>query len=163
MKNLTTDESSISSFELGLLTCYEGQVLVSQEFNPSEKCLDVNYLMTGKPLQTIHNVMEDGYYYYIFYSDNDIVSNDIHAVFDIYKPTLQYENVTKACMNQTECHFALNLFSKDRVIVEVPTRDGIEHESDDIFRLVSECEPRMEIYAIFPIAILIFVLGCAFI
>lgn len=54
-------------------------------------------------------------------------------------------------------------FSDEVVIVEVPTRDGIEHEDDDITFLYSQCVPRMAVYVIFPIAVLIFILGCAFI
>lgn len=49
------------------------------------------------------------------------------------------------------------------VIVEVPTRDGIEHEDDDITQLRSQCVPRTAVYVIFPIAVLIFILSCAFI
>ncbi|XP_066596287.1 uncharacterized protein [Prorops nasuta] len=158
----TSDASSVSSFENGLLSCYEGSILLAQEFDPSDQCIDVNYLLSGKHMQTKHNVTEDGYYYYIFYSDNDFVSNDIHALFDIYKPTFQYENVTKSCINQTECTFALTPMSLDKVIVEVPTKDGIEHELDEIHLLISVCHPRMGIYVIFPIAVLFFVLGCAF-
>lgn len=163
-KNLTDgSDSSISSFENGLLNCYGGNVLLAQEFDPSDECMDVNYLLNGnRHMQTIHDVVEDGYYYYIFYSDNDIVSNDIHAVFEIYKPTLQYENVTKACINQTQCSFPMSITSMDRVIVEVPTKDGIDHEMDDISVLVSTCVPRMGVYVIFPIAVLFLVLGCAF-
>ena len=113
-----------------------------------------------KHLHLEHDVIEDGYYYYIFYSDFDYASNDIHVVFDIFKPTLQYENVTQKCINETECHFSLSIASSDRVVVEIPTRDGIEHESDDISILISECHPRMAIYAIFPILVLLTVLIC---
>ncbi|XP_033228172.1 uncharacterized protein LOC117180007 isoform X2 [Belonocnema kinseyi] len=160
---LSEEDSSVSSFENGLLTCYGGQVLLSQEFNASEHCLDVSFLINGKHMQTRHDVVEPGYYYYIFYSDNDFVSNDIHAVFDIYKPTLQYENVTHACINKTECTFSLPLMTPDRVIVEVPTRDGIDDEKDDISLLVSTCHPRMGVYIIFPIAVLFLILSCAFV
>lgn len=81
-----------------------------------------------------HEVVSDGYYYYIFYSDNDFVQNDIHAVFDIYKPTYLYSNIseTKGCINTTDCSFPIQFLSDEVVIVEVPTRDGIEHEDDDI-------------------------------
>lgn len=160
---LSDEDSSVSSFENGLLTCYGGQVLLSQEFNASEHCLDVSFLINGQHMQTRHDVVEPGYYYYIFYSDNDFVSNDIHAVFDIYKPTLQYENVTQACINKTECTFSLPLMTSDRVIVEVPTRDGIDDETDDISLLVSTCHPRMGVYIIFPVAVLFLILSCAFV
>lgn len=156
------EASSVSSFENGLFNCYDGSILLTQEFEPSEKCVNVDYLVNGKHMETRHDVIEDGYYYYIFYSDNDFVSNDIHALFDIYKPTFQYENVTKSCINQTECSFSLDLMSPDRVIVEIPTKDGIDLDPDEISLLISVCHPRMGVYVIFPIAVLFFILGCAF-
>ncbi|XP_012274596.1 uncharacterized protein LOC105696593 [Orussus abietinus] len=164
IRNLTEtdEESSVSSFENGLLNCYEGQVLLAREFDPNKLCTNVSYLESGRHMQTRHEVAEDGYYYYIFYSDNDFVSNDIHAVFDIYKPTFQYENVTRSCINVTHCSFSLDLLSSNRVIVELPTKDGIEQIEDDIALLVSTCQPRMSMYIIFPISVLFLVLGCAF-
>lgn len=158
------DESSTSSFETSLLTCYNGQILLTQDFLPSESCTDVHYLEKSAHLEAVHEVASDGYYYYIFYSDNDIVSNDIHAVFDIYKPTYQYTNMTKSkgCINKTECNFPISFWSNELVIVEIPTKDGIEHEDDDISYLVSTCHPRMSVYMIFPITVMFLIMGCAF-
>ncbi|XP_011335463.1 uncharacterized protein LOC105278226 isoform X1 [Ooceraea biroi] len=165
-KNFTSnsdEESSVSSFESDLFSCYDGAILLAHEFEPSDQCTNISYLLSGKRTQANHHVVENGYYYYIFYSDNDIVSNDIYALFDIYKPSFQYENVTKSCINQTECTFSLAPFSADRVIVEIPTRDGIEHdETDDVNVLISVCQPRMGIYIIFPMATLVVILTCAF-
>ncbi|XP_011704224.1 PREDICTED: uncharacterized protein LOC105459689 [Wasmannia auropunctata] len=166
-KNYTSDSngrSSVSSFEADLLNCFDGVILLAHEFQPSDQCTNISYLLNSKHMQANHHVEQDGYYYYIFYSDNDIVSNDIHAIFDIYKPTFQYENVTKSCINQTECSFFINPLSADRVIVEIPTKDGIEHnEMDDVDMLISICQPRMGAYMIFPIAALLLILSCAFI
>lgn len=158
------ESNSVSSFETNLLQCYDGQILLTEGFPPSELCNDVHYLARGEHMQMVHDVSSDGYYYYIFYSDNDLVSNDIHAVFDIYKPTFQYANISdsKQCINSTECNFSVSFFSDEAVIVEVPTRDGIERIEDDTTVLVSKCKPRMAIYIIFPITILFLILGCAF-
>lgn len=159
-----SDESSVSSFETELLACYDGQILLTQEFPPSHLCNDVHYLeRSSTHMHTIHEVGTDGYYYYIFYSDNDFVKNDIHAVFDIYKPTYRFTTTNnKSCINQTECTFPISFLSDETVIVEVPTRDGIEHEADDITLLKSRCQPRMAIYMIFPILVLFLILVCAF-
>lgn len=160
--NPDENESSFSSFEDGLFDCYEGNILLATKFPPSN-CESNDALLSGEShMQTQHNVTEDGYYYYIFYSDNDFVSNDMHAIFDIRKPTFQYENVTKSCVNVTDCTFPLDVMSGDRVIVEIPTRDGIEHEADDISLLVSTCHPRVGLYVFFPIALLLFIISCAF-
>lgn len=159
-----SDESSVSSFETNLLTCYDGQILLTRGFPPSTHCTDVHYLEKGGHLEAVHDVLSDGYYYYIFYSDNDYIYNDIHAVFDIYKPTYRYTNSskTKECINSTECVFPIHFWSDETVIVEVPTRDGIEHEEDDITFLLSTCQPRMSVYIVFPISVLFLILGCAF-
>lgn len=158
------NSDSESSFENSLLTCYDGDILVAQSFPPSHLCKDVQYLENGIHMVTKHEVASDGYYYYIFYSDNDYVQNDIHAVFDIYKPTFQYSNISesKGCVNSTNCSFPISFWSDERVIVEVPTRDGIEHEEDDITFLISTCQPRMAVYIVFPISVLFLVLTCAF-
>ncbi|XP_031369304.1 uncharacterized protein LOC102675851 isoform X4 [Apis dorsata] len=163
-KNATNidHDSSISSFETDLFKCYGGSILIAQEFTPSEQCTNVTYLLNSKHMQAVHNVVENGYYYYIFYSDNDIISNDIYALFDIYKPVFHYENITKSCINQTNCSFSINLLSSDRVIVEIPTKDDFEYEMNEANLLLSICHPRMEVYIIFPVAVLFFILACAF-
>lgn len=159
------ESESISSFENSLLECFDGQILVAKYFPPSKNCADIKYLEQGAHLVSRHDVSTDGYYYYIFYSDNDDEFNHIHALFDIYKPTYLYSNISesKGCINSTNCNFKVQMFSDEVVIVEVPTRDGIEHEDDDITLLVSQCVPRMSVYIIFPILVLFFILGCAFI
>uniref|UniRef100_T1GJ29 E3 ubiquitin-protein ligase APD1-4 middle domain-containing protein n=1 Tax=Megaselia scalaris TaxID=36166 RepID=T1GJ29_MEGSC len=166
-QNFTEDEStSISSFENGLFECYDGNILLAEGFPPQQNCSDPHYLENGSQrMVTVHEVTEDGYYYYIFYSDNDLVKNDIHAIFDIYKPTFQYHSNssgTQGCVNSTNCSFPIGFMSDEIVIVEIPTRDGIEHEEDDIAKLYSKCHPRTYVYAIFPISVLILILSCAF-
>lgn len=162
--NSNEDAISTSSFETDLFTCYNGQILLTEGFPPSHLCTDVHYLEKGDRMETIHNIVSDGYYYYIFYSDNDFISNDIHAIFDIYKPTLKFANIseTKSCINKTECKFPISFWSDETVIVEVPMKDGIEREGDDITFLVSTCHPRMSVYIVFPIAVMFLILGCAF-
>ncbi|KAM8715031.1 hypothetical protein ACLKA7_002132 [Drosophila subpalustris] len=160
-----TDEShSVSSFETGLYVCFNNTMLLGEGFQPKPACLNTHYLENGKHDKVLQNITEDGYYYYIFYSDNDLVRNDIHAVFDIYKPTFQYSNLSESqgCLNSTECTFNIGFLSDEIVVVEVPTRDGIEHEEDDITDLISTCHPRSEIYALFPITVLVLILCCSF-
>ncbi|KAJ8958920.1 hypothetical protein NQ318_019689 [Aromia moschata] len=161
---LLDESNSVSSFETDLLTCYDGRILLTRGFQPSDSCSSVDYLEQINHMTTEHTVATDGYYYYIFYSDNDFVFNEIHAVFDIYKPTYRFANSSSGveCVNQTECKFDIQFFSEQTVIVEVPTRDGIEHEADDITLLTSTCNPRMGVYMIFPILVLLLILACAF-
>ncbi|KAH8293224.1 hypothetical protein KR018_000530 [Drosophila ironensis] len=162
-----TDESnSVSSFETGLFQCFNGAILLQEFFKPNNECSNPHIMdnAANKSAVAVHNVIEDGYYYYIFYSDNDHVRNEIHAIFDIYKPTYQYSNLSESqsCLNTTNCTFNISFLSDEIVVVEVPTRDGIEHEDDDITNLISTCHPRSEIYALFPITVLVLILCCSF-
>ncbi|KAH8245067.1 hypothetical protein KR032_004423 [Drosophila birchii] len=162
-----TDESnSVSSFETGLLDCFSGMILLKEFFRPSNECSNPHVMDTfgNRSSVAVHNVTDDAYYYYIFYSDNDHVRNEIHAIFDIYKPTYQYSNLSESqsCLNTTNCTFNISFLSDEIVVVEVPTRDGIEHEEDDITNLISTCHPRSEIYALFPITVLVLILCCSF-
>ncbi|XP_067621761.1 uncharacterized protein [Eurosta solidaginis] len=162
---ITDESNSVSSFETGLFNCYNGAILLAEGFPPSPKCVNAHFLENGSHrMLSKHEITEDGYYYYIFYSDNDLVRNDIHAIFDIYKPTFQYSNFSDAlgCVNATNCTFPIGFLSDEIVVVEIPTRDGIEHEEDDITYLISTCHPRTEVYAIFPITVLILILSCSF-
>lgn len=111
-----SESESISSFENALLECYDGNILVAKSFDPSNNCMSVKSLEQGKHLVSTHEVNSDGYYYYIFYSDNDYDSNNIHAVFDIYKPTYLYSNIseTKGCINTTECRFPIQMYALTR-------------------------------------------------
>lgn len=166
---LTPDSESISSFETSLLTCFTGReiLLKPQKFPPSTNCTSIEFLDRHgvvNNMVTKHEVKSNGYYYYIFYSDNDDVQNDIHAIFDIKKPTYIYADIpeSNSCLNNTLCSFPIKFLSDANVVVEVPTRDGIESEADDVTLLTSTCQPRVAIYVIFPIAVLFLILTCAF-
>ncbi|XP_047544176.1 uncharacterized protein LOC125076189 isoform X1 [Vanessa atalanta] len=164
--NITTnsaEDKSVSSFETNLYECYNDNILMNEFFPYSIHCNNTKYLEDLTTLKVDHTVTSDGYYYYIFYSDNDFVNNDIHAIFDIYKPTFQYSNISdsKMCLNQTECEFNINMFSDELVIVEVPTKDGLNN-NDDSFILMSVCHPRISVYIFFPVSVLLLILLFAF-
>lgn len=156
-------EQDVSSFENSLHECYHDNMIMNNYFPYSMQCNGTKYLEKTTTLKVTHQVLEDGYYYYLFYSDNDIVMNDIHAIFDIYKPTFQYINMSdsKICVNKTECEFVVGLFSDELVIVEVPTKDGLKND-DESSILVSVCHPRMSVYIFFPISVLLLILLFAF-
>ncbi|XP_013188827.1 uncharacterized protein LOC106133590 isoform X2 [Amyelois transitella] len=158
---------SVSSFENTLHECYRNNILMSNSKNAfpySIQCNSTNYLQKTTTLKVKHDVLLDGYYYYIFYSDNDFVLNDIHSIFDIYKPTFQYVNMSesKVCINKTECEFDIEFFSDELVIVEVPTEDGLTFEDDNSSILVSVCHPRVSVYIFFPISVILMILLFAF-
>lgn len=159
----TGEDRSISSFESNLFECYQDNILMNEYFPYSIECNNTKYLEEITTLKVDHEITSDGYYYYIFYSDNDFVNNNIHAIFDIYKPTFQYSNISdsKMCLNRTECEFDVDIFSDELVIVEVPTKDGFSSNNDS-FILMSVCHPRISVYIFFPISVLILILLFAF-
>ncbi|XP_023943948.2 uncharacterized protein LOC112050055 [Bicyclus anynana] len=159
-----TEDKSVSSFENSLYECYNDNILMNDFFPYSIQCNNTKYLEETTTLKVVHEVTSDGYYYYVFYSDNDFVNNDIHAIFDIFKPTFQYSNISnsKMCLNNTECVFDVEIFSDELVIVEVPTRDGLNNNDDNEFILTSVCHPRISVYIFFPISVLLLILIFAF-
>lgn len=155
-------QDPISRFENNLQECFHNKILINRLFPYSMKCNSTNYLENTTILKVVHEVLLDGYYYYIFYTDNGV--NDIHAIFDIYKPTFQYVNnsESKVCVNKTECEFNIDFFSDELVIVEKPTKEGLQNEESDSSILVSICHPRISVYIFFPISVLLLILLFAF-
>ncbi|XP_075992431.1 uncharacterized protein LOC142987505 isoform X2 [Anticarsia gemmatalis] len=155
-------QEPISSFENSLHECYHDKILINHLFPYSIQCNSTDYLEKTTILKVIHEVLDDGYYYYIFYGDQRV--NDIYAIFDIYKPTFQYVNnsESKVCFNKTECEFNIDFFSDELVIVEKPTKEGLQNEESDSSILISVCHPRVSIYIIFPISVLLLILLFAF-
>lgn len=163
--NNESSDSSISSFENTLISCHEGRILLNNNFTYSHHCTGLEFLENKTHIHTQiqHDVQMDGYYFYIFYSDNDIVKNNIHTIFDISKPTYEYSDNIAGCLNKTECSFPISFLSREKVVVEIPMKNGIEHEGEEVEILVSTCQPRTLVYAIFPIAVLIVILAFSFI
>lgn len=155
-------QEPISRFENNLHECFHDKILINRLFPFSMQCNSTNYLENTTILKVVHEVLLDGYYYYIFYTDNGV--NDIHAIFDIYKPTFQYVNNSEAkvCVNKTECEFNIDFFSDELVIVEKPTKEGLQNEESDSSILISICHPRISVYIFFPIAVLLLILLFAF-
>lgn len=155
-------EEPISSFENSLHECYHDKILINNVFPNSVECNSTDYVEKTTTLKVNHDVIDDGYYYYIFYGDHGV--NDIHAIFEIYKPTFQYVNnsESKVCVNRTECEFTVDFFSDELVIVEKPTREGLQNEESDSSILISVCHPRVSVYIFFPISVLLLILVFAF-
>lgn len=156
--------SSGSSFAKNLWSCYGGDTLFTQTFSSSLRCQSQDAMMKyALRMRTVHEITSTGYYYYIFYSDNDIVSNDIFARFNIEKVVYSFPNYTHSCINTTQCSLPLNFLSSEKVLLEVPLQDGVSDE-DSLSQmiLISSCRPRLGIYFIFPVSILFLIMCCAF-
>ncbi|OWR51668.1 hypothetical protein KGM_211105 [Danaus plexippus plexippus] len=87
----------------------------------------------------------------------------MNATANILEDT-SYSNISdsKICLNKTECQFNVDMFSDELVIVEVPTKDGLNNNDEDTFVLMSVCHPRMSVYIIFPVSVLLLILLFAF-
>lgn len=156
--------SSGSSFAKNLWSCYGGDTLFTQTFSSSLRCQSQDALMKyALRMRTVHEITSTGYYYYIFYSDNDIVSNDIFARFNIEKVVYSFPNYTHSCTNTTQCSLPLNFLSSEKVLLEVPLQDGVSDE-DSLSQMIllSSCRPRLGVYFIFPVSILFLIMCCAF-
>jgi hypothetical protein len=156
--------SSGSSFAKNLWSCYGGDTLFTQSFSASSRCQSQDAMMKHAiRMRTVHEITSTGYYYYIFYSDNDILLNDIFARFNIEKVVYNFPNYTHSCVNTTSCSFPLNFLSSEKVLLEVPLQDGVSDE-DALAQmvLISSCRPRLGVYFIFPVSIIFLILCCAF-
>lgn len=163
LNSTTTPQDPVSSFEKSLHECFHDKMLINNlTFPNSMLCNSTEYLEKTITLKVSHEVLVDGYYYYIFYSDQG--DNEIHGIFDIYKPTFQYVNnsASKVCINKTRCEFNVDFLSDELVIVEKPTKAGLQNEESDSSILVSVCHPRVSVYILFPIAVLLLILLFAF-
>lgn len=162
LNNTVKPQDQFSKFEGSLHDCYRDKILMNHLFPSSIQCNSTDYLEKTTILKVTHEVLSDGYYYYIFYGDNGV--NDIHAIFDIYKPTFQYVNnsASKVCVNKTKCEFNIDFFSDELVIVEKPTKEGLQNEESDSSILISVCHPRVSVYIFFPISVILLILIFAF-
>ncbi|XP_026809627.1 uncharacterized protein LOC113551536 isoform X1 [Rhopalosiphum maidis] len=146
--------SSFSSSEEMLLEC-EG-LLLSLPLAPHHKCLPPNknpdYEAASHPNTVTYKVPGDGYYFFVFNSENEIQDNFIRIHFAINKTVYDVSKPISSCLNVTgECQLPLNFWSQQTTVLEM-LNPGPNSESGDEFIAISTCQPRSAIYAICLIA-----------
>ncbi|XP_053620129.1 uncharacterized protein LOC128680765 isoform X2 [Plodia interpunctella] len=157
--------SSFSSSEEALLEC-DGLIL-NLPLTPSASCTD-----DGSDEQTnraarsnalTYRVPANGYYFFVFNSENEVQTNFIKAKFDLQKTRYDVARTAlRECKNSTErCDLSLDIFSSQKVVLEVPLRNN-ESLWNEQFVIVSECEPRTSVYLFCVIAVPILILVFAF-
>ncbi|XP_028165162.1 uncharacterized protein LOC114356270 [Ostrinia furnacalis] len=108
-------------------------------------------------------VPSNGYYFFVFNSENEVQTNFIKARFDLQKTRYDVAKTKlRECMNSTnKCDLSLDLFSSQKVVLEVPLRnnDSLWNEQ---FVIISECEPRKSLYLACVIAVPILIMMFAF-
>lgn len=113
-------------------------------------------------LFVIFRVPTNGYYFFVFNSENEIQPNYIRVQFDLEKAVYNVSNPVAFCANSSEsCALDLNFFSSEKLVMELPVNENQTLWNEE-FIVVSECEPRTVLYAICVIAVPILVILFAF-
>ncbi|CAH2058428.1 unnamed protein product, partial [Iphiclides podalirius] len=154
--------SSFSSSEEALLEC-EGLVL-NLPLTPHPACAPgVSRPDAAAANALTYRVPANGYYFFVFNSENEVQRNFIRARFELQKTRYDVaRSALRACTNSTSrCDLPLDIFSTQKVVLEVPLRnnDSLWNEQ---FVIISECEPRTSIYLACVIAVPILILVFAF-
>lgn len=93
-------------------------------------------------------VPSNGYYFFVFNSENEIQPNFLRIHFRLEKTTYNVTGAVAACRNQTgSCSLPLRFWSEDKVIIELPVKNNDSLWNEE-FLAVSTCEPRTAIYII---------------
>ncbi|XP_048004675.1 uncharacterized protein LOC125240687 isoform X2 [Leguminivora glycinivorella] len=148
--------SSFSSSEERLLQC-DGLIL-NLPMTPHRSCMknatEGQSVTAAKANALTYRVPANGYYFFVFNSENERQKNFIRAKFDLQKTRYEVaQTALRECRNSTQrCDLLLDIFSSQKVVLEVPLRnnDSLWNEQ---FVIVSECEPRTSVYLACVIAV----------
>lgn len=157
--------SSFSSSEERLLQC-DGLIL-NLPMTPHRSCMknanEAQSATAAKANALTYRVPANGYYFFVFNSENERQKNFIRAKFDLQKTRYEVaQTALRECRNSTQrCDLLLDIFSSQKVVLEVPLRnnDSLWNEQ---FVIVSECEPRTSIYLACVVAVPLLIMIFAF-
>ncbi|RZC41103.1 uncharacterized protein BDFB_009939, partial [Asbolus verrucosus] len=156
--------SSFSSSEEALLNC--AGLILNLPLTPHHKCgpeLTEEQAEETYLANTItYKVPVNGYYFFVFNSENEVQPNYIRVQFHLKKAVYNVSNAVSSCMNSSDaCAMDLKFFSSEKVVMELPVRENSTLWNEE-FVVVSECEPRTAIYAFCVIAVPVLVILFAF-
>lgn len=104
----------------------------------------------------------NGYYFFVFNSENEVQPNYVRVKFDLLKTVYNTSNSVHACKNSTkECSLPFTIFSSERTILELPL-SGNDSQWNEEYIVVSTCEPRTTVYIICVIMVPLLILCFAF-
>ncbi|XP_023946641.2 uncharacterized protein LOC112051995 isoform X2 [Bicyclus anynana] len=157
--------SSFSSSEEALLEC--AGLILNLPLTPHSSCrpdaTESQSHTAARANALTYRVPANGYYFFVFNSENEVQKNFIRARFDLQKTKYDVARTTlRECRNSTErCDLPLDIFSSQKVVLELPLRnnDSLWNEQ---FVIISECEPRTSVYLACVIAVPILILLFAF-
>lgn len=109
-----------------------------------------------------YSVPQNGYYFFVFNSENEVQENYIRVHFNLQKTMYDVSNAVYKCNNSTDqCSLPLNFFSKQKVVFELPLKSN-ESLWNEEFIVTSECEPRTIVYLICVLSVPLLILLFAF-
>ncbi|XP_075215596.1 uncharacterized protein LOC142321412 isoform X2 [Lycorma delicatula] len=156
--------SSFSSSEERLLNC-EG-LLVNLPLMPHERCSesleDEHHSEAFAPNSITYKVTSNGYYFFVFNSENEVKPNFLRIHFRLEKTTYDVSKPLASCKNQTTpCSLPLSFWSQQKVVLQLPVRtnDALWNQE---FLAISTCEPRTSVYIACVIAVPLFIILFAF-
>lgn len=141
-------------------------LILSLPLSPNKKCdvdkNDADFDEASRSNRITYTVPLNGYYFFVFNSENEVQDNYIRVKFDIHKTVYNVSNSIQSCNNATdECRLPLNFFSNEKVVFELPYNNN-ESLWNEEYIVISECEPRTAIYLICVISVPLLILLFAF-
>ncbi|XP_044263586.1 uncharacterized protein LOC123010618 isoform X2 [Tribolium madens] len=156
--------SSFSSSEEALLNC--AGLILNLPLTPHHNC--VPELTEEQAEETYlantitYKVPVNGYYFFVFNSENEVQTNYIRVQFHLNKAVYNVSNAVSTCLNSSAaCAMDLKFFSSEKLVMELPVKENGNLWNEE-FVVISECEPRTAIYAICVIAVPVLVILFAF-
>lgn len=104
----------------------------------------------------------NGYYFFVFNSENEVDTNYIRVKFHINKATYNLTSPVSSCINVNDtCALDLSFFSNEKVVMELPIKEDVDLWNEE-YVVISDCEPRTALYVAFviviPVMIIVFAL-----
>lgn len=141
-------------------------LILSLPLSPNAKCEssrnDEDFTSASHSNTITYTVPVNGYYFFVFNSENEVQDNYIRVKFDIQKTVYNVSNSIQSCNNVTsECKLPLNFLSNQKVVFELPLNSN-ETLWNEEYVVISECEPRTAIYLVCVISVPLMILLFAF-
>ncbi|KAL1114824.1 hypothetical protein AAG570_007648 [Ranatra chinensis] len=146
--------SSFSSSEERLLSC-DG-LLLNLPLSFGSRCrpsaTESQLEAASVENSVTYRIPSDGYYFFVFNSENEVQTNFLSAKFKIEKTTYNVSGAEATCLNANgSCSFQLRFGSSQKVVLELVHKPNETHWNEE-FITISICEPRSSVYAVFIIA-----------
>lgn len=110
-----------------------------------------------------HRVPSNGYYFFVFNSENEVQENYLRIQFDLHKTIYDVNNSVARCLNSTgDCSLNLQFFSNEKLVLELPIIGLNDSQVSEEYVVISECEPRTSIYVVCVLAVPLVILLFAF-